>query len=172
MKERKKVSKRSLCLKVKLKNCWSADVLLRSSAGLLSKSSFCVSNYKHWASSINTYKGEFTMEGSKKKKETPCYREINKIKKWMSVELKETTRNKKYTLTAEKQKVHRPAGRWRKEQNTLHLNHWHCKPWCWSLWHQRRALEQHTHRCHTQSPVLSVTATLSIQCGRVKPTMI
>lgn len=70
----------------------------------------------------------------------------------MSVELKETTRNKKHTLTAEKQKVHRPAGRWRKEQNTLHLNHWHCKPWCWSLWHQRRALKQHTHRCHTHNP--------------------
>lgn len=29
--KKKKVSKRSLCLKVKLKNCWSADVLLRSS---------------------------------------------------------------------------------------------------------------------------------------------
>lgn len=64
--------------------------------------------------------------------------------------LKETTRNKKYTFTAEKQKVYRPAGRWRKEQNTLHLNHWHCKPWRWSLWHQRRALKQRTHRCHTQ----------------------
>lgn len=172
MKEKKR-SLNGLCvLKSSSKIVGQQTCCYAAPAGLLSKSSFCMSNYKHLASSINTYKGEFTMEGSKKKKETPCYREINKIKKWMSVELKETTRNKKHTLTAEKQKVHRPAGRWRKEQNTLHLNHWHCKPWCWSLWHQRRALKQHTHRCHTQSLVLSVTATLSVQCGRGKPTMI